>query len=513
MQVSGTDNPPMSLAIVYSRAQSGIHAPLVTVEVHLDSGLPSLAIVGLPQKAVRESKDRVRSAISQCGFDFPGGRITINLAPADLPKDGGRFDLAIAIGILAADGLLPSSQLDHYEFIGELALGGQLRPVRGVLPASLQCRDTGRQLVVPAMEAAEARLVQGSRVLAAEHLMRVCEHLRGYNLLPLEGDCVLPAAGNHGTGSDLSDIKGQQQGKRALEIAAAGGHSLLMSGPPGAGKTMLASRLPGLLPGMDEQEAIESAIVASVSDRGFDFCHWRRRPFRAPHHTASAVALVGGGNPPRPGEISLAHHGVLFLDELPEFDRKVLEVLREPLESGQVVISRAARQVSFMARFQLVAAMNPCPCGYLGHDNGRCHCSPEQIRRYRGRLSGPLLDRIDMHLAVPALTWTELALAPATTDSSARVRERVLMARERQLRRSDRLNSRLDAAALEQVCAIDRDGHALLAAATERFTLSARAVHRILKLARTIADLAGEEAISAQRLAEAVAYRQPDGGG
>ncbi|MGD8690170.1 MAG: YifB family Mg chelatase-like AAA ATPase, partial [Gammaproteobacteria bacterium] len=388
----------MALSRVLSRAQAGIEAPAVTVEVHLSNGLPSLSIVGLPEAAVREAKDRVRSALINSRFDFPARRITVNLAPADLPKEGGRFDLPIALGILAASGQIPDDPLERHEFVGELSLSGELRPVRGALPAAVKVRDAGRALLVAADNADEAALVSGARVHGAEHLLEVCAHLNGDTRLGLHEPTIkggaAPAAG------DLRDVRGQHQARRALEIAAAGGHSLLFIGPPGTGKSMLASRLPGVLPPMTEEEALEAAAVASVSG-GFDPARWGQRPFRSPHHTASGVALVGGGTHPRPGEISLAHHGVMFLDELPEFDRKVLEVLREPLESGEITISRAARQASYPARFQLIAAMNPCPCGYLGDPGGRCRCTEDQVWRYRSRISGPLLDRLDLHVEVP----------------------------------------------------------------------------------------------------------------
>jgi len=499
----------MSLAIVYSRASVGIDAPLVTVEAHLSNGLPSLSIVGLPEAAVKESKDRVRGALLTAGFEFPARRITINLAPADLPKEGGRFDLPIALGILAASGQVAGGDMADYEFLGELALSGELRPVRGVLPVAIRAREAGRTLVVPAANGREAGLVEDARVRVADHLLGVCAHLNASRPLPvaepLDAGKAPPAT------DDLADVRGQQHAKRALEVAAAGGHSLLMCGPPGTGKTLLASRLPGILPLMSEAEALEAAAVASISNQPFDPSRWRQRAFRHPHHTSSGVALVGGGSTPRPGEISLAHHGVLFLDELPEFDRHVLEVLREPLESGRISISRAARQAEFPARFQLVAAMNPCPCGYFGHPNGRCRCTAEQVNRYRARISGPLLDRIDMHIEVPPVARELLrGEADPEAETSAQVRERVVVARERQMRRSDKPNAALPNREVERHCRLGRDDSALLEQAIERLGLSTRAYHRILRVARTIADLAGAAEIGTAHLSEAIAYRRLD---
>ena len=492
----------MSLAVVFSRAQLGIEAPLVTVEVHLSNGLPSLSIVGLPETAVRESKDRVRGAILNSGFEFPARRITINLAPAELPKEGGHFDLPIALGILAASGQLPGQSLHGYEFVGELALSGELRPARGVIPMALQCRDAGRELVLPAVNGAEAALVQDARIRPAGHLLQVAGHFQEGEPLELQGPAPLPAAPPQ---PDLAEVRGQARARRALEVAAAGGHSLLMLGPPGTGKSLLASRLPGILPELEEDEALEAAALASVSREGFDARLWRRRPFRAPHHSASAAALVGGGSQPRPGEISLAHQGVLFLDELPEFERRVLEVLREPLESGHILISRAARQARFPARFQLVAAMNPCPCGYWGDPGGRCRCSAEQVQRYRGRLSGPLLDRIDLQVEVPRIAFDELQGDPG--EPSAAVRARVVDARARQRARAGELNARLEPRALEVHCALRAEDQALLGQVMERLRLSARSYHRILKVARTIADLEGAAVIGRHHLTEALGYR------
>ncbi|MCB6182618.1 YifB family Mg chelatase-like AAA ATPase [Leeia sp. TBRC 13508] len=494
----------MSLAVLYSRALNGLSAPLVTVEVHLANGLPSFALVGLPEAEVKESRDRVRAAIQTAGFELPQRKITINLAPADLPKASGRFDLAMAIGILVASGQLKVKQLENYEFAGELALTGALRPIRGALAMSLATKEAGRQLILPIDNAIEAALVQDASVLPARDLLAVCAHLAELEkLLPHPHHAEMTNIQY----PDLSDIKGQTQAKRALEIAAAGQHSLLLMGPPGTGKSMLAQRLPGLLPPMNDHEALEAAMVQSLGSGGWKSETWKRRPYRGPHHTASGVALVGGGSDPRPGEISLAHHGVLFLDELPEFDRKVLEVLREPLEAGHITISRAARQADFPARFQLIAAMNPCPCGYHGHPTARCRCSPDQVQRYKGKLSGPFLDRIDLMMEVPSVPPEQLAAMPQG-ETSESVRERVIRAFEKQHQRQGKPNSRLIAPEIEKHCQPDDAGQQLLTNATRSLNLSARAYHRILRVARTIADLSDEPAINVLHVGEAIQYRR-----
>ena len=497
----------MTVAIVYSRALAGVDAPLVTVEVHLANGLPAFNLVGLPETEVKESRERVRAALQNAQFDFPARRITVNLAPADLPKESGRFDLPIAIGILVATGQLPGNRLREYEFAGELALTGELRPIRGALAMTLKASGDGRAFILPQASAAEAALVRAAVVYPARSLLEVCAHLTGREALPRQ--VALPVASGTSAPAlypDLGEVKGQPQARRALEIAAAGRHSLLMIGPPGTGKSMLAQRLPGVLPPLDEADALEAAAIQSLTG-GFRLEHWGRRPFRSPHHTASGVALVGGGSDPRPGEISLAHHGVLFLDELPEFDRRVLEVLREPLESGRIHISRAARQAEFPAQFQLVAAMNPCPCGYLGHPSGRCRCTPDQVIRYRGRISGPLLDRIDLQIEVPAIPATALRDA-AAGESSAVVQTRAVRARDIQVARQGRPNALLLPKEIERHCRPDGEGDALLRRAITHLNLSARAYHRVLKVARTIADLAQSEVLAAGHVAEAVGYRR-----
>ena len=496
----------MALASVASRALAGIDAPEVTVEVHLGPGLPAFHIVGLPDTQVREAKDRVRAALHHAQFEFPARRITVNLAPADLPKDSSRFDLPIALGILAASGQLKREALLGHEFAGELSLTGELRPVRGALAMALGAGRAGRAFVLPAPNAAQAALAERAVVLPAATLLEVCAHLAGAAHIAPQRNGAAHAAPGY---ADFRDVKGQSAAKRALEVAAAGGHSLLLVGPPGTGKSMLATRFAGILAPMTQAEALESAAVHSAASSGFDPACWGARPLRAPHHTASRIALVGGGSPPRPGEISLAHHGVLFLDELPEFAREALEALREPLESGWISLARGVRQARFPARFQLVAAMNPCPCGYLGHASGRCRCTPEAIARYRGRISGPLADRIDLKVEAPVPREAEL-LAAADGDASEAIRNRVIAARERQLARQGKANVHLGTREIEQLCAVDRDAESLIKQAIARLTLSARAYHRVLRVARSIADLAGAPQIAAAHVAEAIQYRRLD---
>ncbi|KWA14238.1 magnesium chelatase [Burkholderia territorii] len=548
----------MSLAVVRSRAPAAGRAPDVTVEVHLANGLPSFSIVGLPDLEVRESRERVRAALQNCGFDFPVRRITVNLAPADLPKESGRFDLPIALGILAANGQLPAETLVGREFAGELSLTGALRPMRGAFAMACgAARDwraghashashAGRvgadldsglgaspgssghsgvdrvaitgataasrppELYLPLDSAAEAALVPGVTVFGAPDLPALCAHLAGApdaRLAPVAAPCLdgvpAPAA------PDLADVVGQRGARRALEVAAAGGHHMLMIGPPGAGKSMLAARLPGLLPPLTDDEALTSAALLSASRIGFSPSQWRRRPFRSPHHSSSAAALVGGRNPPQPGEITLAHLGVLFLDELPEFDRHVLEMLREPLEAGRITISRAAQQADFPAACQLIAAMNPCPCGWHGDPSGRCRCTPDVATRYLRKLSGPLLDRIDIQIDLPALSPAELASrATAPGEPSAAVAARVARARALQLERQGKTNHMLSGRETDDLCRPTDDGERLLREAGERFGWSARAYFRVLKVARTIADLAGDPWPTAAQIAEAIRYRR-----
>lgn len=495
----------MSLACVYSRARVGLTAPLVTVEVHLANGLPAFNIVGLPETSVRESKDRVRSAIINCGYEFPAKRITINLAPADLPKEGGRFDLPIAVGILAASAQIPTEDLAKYEFAGELALSGELREVIGEIPMAMACCESERTLILPQDNAEQASWVKSAKIYAISHLNELYPHLLHQQTLPLAMN-VTHLEPDVDSINDIADVIGQPLAKRALEIAASGAHNLLFIGPPGTGKTMLASRLPGILPKMTETQALEVAAIQSICHHSISSSSWLTRPFRSPHHTASAAALVGGGSQPQPGEVSLAHHGVLFLDELPEFERKVLDVLREPLESGEVTISRAMHKQTFPAKFQLVAAMNPSPTGFY-NDN---RSTPEQVLRYLNRLSGPFLDRIDIQIEVTRLPRGSWSKSTGQGETSAHIRERVQRCASIQHHRQGKANAHLSSAEIRQYCKLSSDDNEFLELAVEKFGLSTRAHHKLLKIARTLADMEQAHAIENHHIVEALSYRAMD---
>lgn len=497
----------MSIAVIRTRAISALDAPSVTVETHLSNGLPAFNLVGLPETAVRESKERVRSAIINSQFEFPAKRITINLAPADLPKDGGRFDLAIALSILVASGQIPATQINQYEFIGELALTGEIRPVKGVLNSAIACRNSQRTVVVPHANGSEAALAVSDQHLIAKHLLEICAHLQGLNKLSSASANNIPISITHTV--DMAEIKGQHKAKRALEIAAAGGHNLLYEGPPGCGKSMLAQSFSSILPTMTEQEALSQLAIRSIMTKQLDISQWMQRPFRAPHHSASAVALVGGGNPPKPGEISLAHQGVLFLDELPEFQRSVLEALREPMENGHISISRASQQALFPADFQLIAAMNPCPCGYYGDNTNKCRCSMEQIQRYRNKISGPLLDRIDMHLHLQPTPLTMLTqIDTSLEESSKSIQRRVEQSRMIQQQRQHKSNANLSGKELQTLANIQQDAIDTLYHIADKLGLSARAFQRAMRVARTIADLENAVTVNNQHIIEACSYRQ-----
>ncbi len=496
----------MNLAILHTRAISGVQASAVIAEIHLSNGLPKFLIVGLPETAVKESKDRVRSAMLTSQFSFPYRHITVNLAPADIPKEGSRYDLPMALGILLASDQLQCDDIDQYEVVGELALSGEIRAVKGILPIAIAVQKAGRKLICPLENADEAALIHGLEIIPAEHLLAVCAHLSKQKCIPAYVAQSAGIVNSHC--ADLNDVYGQAQGRRALEVAAAGGHSLLMYGPPGTGKTMLASRLPSIMPMMTDAEALEVAALNSIAKKGFNVATWRERPFRNPHHTASSVALVGGGSPPRPGEISLAHQGVLFLDELPEFKRSVLEALREPIESGCITISRAARQTEFPAKFQLIAAMNPCPCGYAGDSKANCRCTEEQVNKYRQRLSGPLMDRIDMHVEIARMDQKLLLNSEAAdNESSSEVQARVIAAREIQLQRSQKANCELNNKEIKKFIALSAEQKVWFEQAIEKLNLSARSYHRLLRVARTIADLEQSEKVELTHLAEALNFR------
>jgi len=497
----------MSFAQIHTHALNGVTAIPVTVEIYISNGLPALSIVGLPEAAVRESKDRVRAAIISSGLDFPARRITVNLAPADLPKDGGRYDLPIAIGILAASQQVPDDVLDNFEFHGELALSGKLRSVSGALPIAIGAKNLNHSLILPSESAQQGALIKDVDIYQADNLLEICKFLHR------QIDLQRPQKHRLQTmtpTTDISDIKGQHRAKRALEIAAAGNHNMLMVGPPGTGKTMLASRLSSLLPGLNEKQAIESATIRSISHQGFDIADWMQRPFRAPHHTASGVALVGGGSNPMPGEISLAHNGVLFLDELTEFNRQTLDVLREPLETGSITISRAARQAEFPANFQLIAAMNPCPQGYNCDGKQLCQCTREQQKKHRSKISAPLLDRIDIHIEVPAVDISAISNTTCSSETNKEVKQRIDIAYKSQMQRNGKLNALLTSRETETHCILNKTESNLLNQAMDKLKLSARAYHRILRMSRTIADLEKSVEIKTPHLTEAISYRSLD---